>query len=192
MKKDLRTIAHTASLDLKIVNETMKVSAKFSLRNRFNIGMLLIFVVSITVLYFLIDRVNNIDWAFVVMMLLVTVLLMLSLLSLIKQCTDFLLITGKEIVFRNSLRTRVIKVEPALKVNTSIQRIFTRTQYASRGSYSWQVEITIEKREAKIRILDFSVDHDYFDGADYLRKTIERFLTQKIEATHAGNLPHKN
>ena len=159
----------------------MRVISKFRLLNRFNIGMLLILACSIFIIIISIFQTNNgIDLA--IGLSIGIVALIVSLAAVLKQFTDFLFVTDKEIVFRNSLRKKTFQITPDLKVKTVTERKYINVTRIG-GSRSREVEVFIKKDKIKHRIFNFSMEDEYSKEVAYLKKTIARFIKRKIRDT---------
>jgi hypothetical protein len=180
LKKKLKKISNEASLVLKLENNSMKVNSTFRLFNRFNFGMLLILVCSVFLIA--ISSYKATGSTLVFMLFLGSFFTILSVAGIVKQFTDFLLVTDKEIVFRNSFRKRTLPITPDLKVKTSIKRKFTNaTRFM--GSYSREVDVIIKLNKTKYRVLSFSMEDEPAGNAKYLSKAICRFIKSKIDDT---------
>jgi hypothetical protein len=116
LEEDFAEITRKASVALKIENNSMRVNSEFRLLNRFNIGMILVLAVFTFVIVLSIVKADGIVQ--VILLTLEIPLFVLGVLAIVKQFTDFLVVTDDEIVFRNSLRKRTIQLGPDLKVKT--------------------------------------------------------------------------
>jgi len=163
----------------------MRVSSKFRLRNRFNIGMLLILALSIFVITISILMADGITLA--ILISLGIFFLILSLAAIAKQFTDFLFVTDKDIVFRNSLLEKTLHIEAGLKVKTSIERKYRNVTRSGLGSSSSEVELFIKKGKTKYRVFDFIMEGKNYKEANYLKKTIAHFIKGKIENAVPGD-----
>jgi hypothetical protein len=140
--------------------------------------MLLILVCSLFFIAISSYKATGITLAF--MLFLGIFFMVVSVAGIVKQFTDFLLVTDKEIVFRNSLRKKTFPIAPDLKGKTSIERKFTNVTRI-KGSYSRQVDLFIKKNKIKYRILDFSMEDESSEEVKYLSKAISQFIKSKIK-----------
>jgi hypothetical protein len=178
LKNSFKEITDKASISIKIENGSMVAYSEFRLFNRFNIGILLLLTLGIGIIIISIVNANGIELA---IGLLIGIVLTISFLAvLLKQLTDYLVVTDKEIVFRNSLRKRTFQITPDLKVKTVIERKYTKATHTG-GSYSRGVEVFIKKDKIKYRVFDFLMEDEYSEEVKYLSKMIKRFIRKKIE-----------
>lgn len=189
MDTKIGKISNQASLVIQLENNSLKVNSTFRL-NRFNTGMLLILACSLFFIAIASYKATGITLAFA--LVLGILLTIASAASIVKQFTDFLMVTDTEIVFRNSLQKKTFSLTPKLKVKTSMKRKFALRPTSVQGSYSWEVDMFIKKKKDKIkyRILDFSMEDKNYEDARYLSKVIAQFIKSKIEntASHSGTL----
>ena len=179
LNKRIKESLKKASLVMQLENDSLKINSTFSLFNRFNFGMVVILVFSLLLIAISIYKATEITLVFLVLFGLL--LMIVSVASILKQFTDFLLVTDKEIVFRNSLQKKIFPITPDLKVKTSVKRKFTLRASSVQGSYSREVDIFIKKDKIKYRILDFIMEDESSEETKYLSKAIARFIKSKIK-----------
>ena len=95
--------------------------------NRFDIGALLLFVVGFCLIVIALWKTDN-AFDFYVVLGFGVILEIGGALATIKTLSDFLLITDSEIVFRNSLKEKKLKIEQGLKVKVKTKKIRSRTR----------------------------------------------------------------
>ena len=147
--------------------------------NRFDIGALLLFVVGFCLIVIALWKTDN-AFDFYVVLGFGVILEIGGALATIKTLSDFLLITDSEIVFRNSLKEKKLKIEQGLKVKVKTKKIRSRTRNWHKSTIS--VDIYIKRNGNKYRIIDFLAERKDRDAADFTGKLITAYINKKIEA----------
>lgn len=186
MNKDLNSIIDKASIVYIDNKNELLLRSKFKLFNKFNFGVLLFLFTALSLIGFgILNRTDFIALSFYLVLGLP--ILVLSILTLFKQNSDFVKVTDTEIEFMNSLKKHKFGLDPEMKVKTKARTEFVKIRssvfHFNKGSYFRITEIFLVLKNTEYRILDFQVDQKDARQANLLAVDIIQSIKQRIRSS---------
>ena len=178
-KKEFDSIIKKASLSLNSNSEKIRVSSKFNFTDKGNLGLLFFIVISLFLFYISIFKTKEIVVQ-IFLIVLSSVILIFTIMTILKQLSDFVEVYKGTISFSNSLKKKEILLTSDFKIKVKSDIIHTKTRRNSSGSYFCIIELFLKIKDKKYRILDFQVDEEYSKEAKVLGKEIKRLILEKV------------
>ena len=175
---NLESILNKASLTLNSDNKGFRVYSSFNFFNKSNIGLLLILLLSLTLGFIGIFKSND----FIVQVFLIVlslIVLVVSLLTIIKQTSDFLEVSDGKLKFSNNLKKKEFSVYSDFKIKVKSDIVHVKTKRGTKGSYFCIVELFLKINGKKYRILDYQVDEKDSKEGKFLGKEIKQMILDK-------------
>jgi len=183
---DLEKAYQKACLVIEQSDDELVFKTKFKLWNKSNFGVLSLLFMGLFLMYMitffstddtLFDRIVT-----VVILLLGLMSTGFSVLTLLKQMTDYVKVSPQGIQFRNSLVTRKFKLSPDLKLKMRTRKEhFQLNAQAGDGSNFMIVEFFLSNGQKEFRVLDFSMNAKNSAMANYVGTAIVRQLKEKMK-----------
>ena len=184
INENILKIANQASLRIITNDKIVKIKHNFSLNDKSNIGILFfLFSGLFLITLFLISSIGNTSK--ILVLSIGILLLIISILTLIRQVTDELIITDRAITFQFNLRRKTIPLSENIKIKKRIDKLTTRGGDLSNTFLIFTYYIYDLKNE--IIIFNFSMHESNENNANTLSCEITRILNKKINQFKISN-----
>ena len=181
MDTELISIIEKANIKIIENQKQLIVKSKCKLFNKLNFGVLGILVVSLIILIMFI--LTGSDWLTMILaVLFLGSIIALSILSIFKQCTDFIKVTNDEIQFMNSLTKKRYTLDPEMKGKMEGKTVcFALSFKPHTETCSHNIEIYLTYNKSEFRIFNFQMkDKDAKEanilGAEIVHKIKKRII----------------
>ena len=183
MNKELEEIINKASFQVLENNERLLLRSKFMFFNKSNFGVLLFLFMGISLVIISITKGN--DWLTIILAkTLGSGIFILSTLTIIKQFTDFVMITNEDIEFRHNLKRRKFTLDLEMKIKMKSKTEFIKASTnAFSGSYFRKIDLILLTEKSEYKIFNFHVDEKYSREANRLSNDLLYKIKQRIKAS---------
>ena len=175
---DILVIANQASLKISANEKVVVIQQKYRLADKSIWGVLLFLIGG--VFFIFVPFIKASDTASKILGVVIGLLfLTISIFTLIRQASDSLKITNREIMFRYNLKQTSILLNPSLKIKmkTEIREI---RRVGTIGSAFILVTHYLQTIDNEIPILNFQMDNSNTEKAIMLGNEITRIINNKF------------
>lgn len=172
-------VAKKASLSLKLKPNQVVIKSIFSVTNSANWAVVAISLVSLVIVIFTLKKGEE-WWVILIGLLLGGSMLVVGLLTIVKQFSDFLRVTDTHIYCRHNLRKKTFILSPDMKLKIQHERVFTSSDEHS-GSYNRIADIILTADKQEYTLVNFQMTDNQGAEIHFLAKHLADLIEEKIE-----------
>lgn len=180
LEDNLLEIANRANLKVTQSETTVSIQQQLRFRDKSIFGVVLFFLFGI--LLIVLTMIKKMDATSGYVMIAIGVFIMvLSVLTLIRQAIDFVSITDNHILVRHNLRYSSFPITSASKIEIRTEKMDVRR------STFYNVSLYLPMDGKELRILTFNMDYTEAEKATKLGRAIKNMLNDKINYYQDGH-----
>lgn len=168
-----------ASLKIILNQNQLSVKSTFDPFKKSNFSLLLIFGIAMTGVILTVLFAEELV-ALIVGLTICGGILVFSLLTILKQLTDFISIDHERLFFRNSLRSHQFDLHPQMKIKIRAKNDYVKLAQPGSGTNYRVFDLYLTHQEIEYRVLNFQMEAKNTQEANKLASEIARLIKEKI------------